>query len=177
MVSIFVPPFPKASIISNIIFNISMHIANIPIILGFQLPHLWVSIPARVYFSRSRHLPNLGLPNGLLEKEGRKEAKRGFLFVYKEGREDIRKKKQEEKPGYFSKMEINHLWVMCVHRCTPFSPPTPTPIHRMTVYCSKAVNSITNVQEAPSNVTTADLIGHFPFFIQMPSTGVLSQLF
>ena len=148
MLSIFVPPFPKASIISNIIFNISMYIANIPIILGFQLLHLWVSIPARVYFSRSGYLPKLGLPNGLLEKEGSKEAKRGFLFVYTEGREDIGKKNQEEKPGYFPKMEINHLWVMCVHLCTSFSPPTPTPIHRMTAYCSKAVNSITNVWEA-----------------------------
>ena len=110
-------------------------------------------------------------------KKERKEAKRGSLFVYKEGREDTGKKKQEEKPGYVYKMEINHLWVMCLYLCTRLSPSTPTPIHRKSAHCSKAVNSITNVQEAPSHVTTADLIGQFPFFIQMPTTSVLSQLF
>ena len=126
MLSIFVPPFPKASIISNIIFNIPIYIANIPIILGFQLPHLWVSIPARVYFSRSGHLPNWTCQMAFWrKKEGRKPREVFCLFIKKGGKILERKSKRKTQAMFLKWKLITFGSCVCICAHTSLSPPLP----------------------------------------------------
>ena len=101
------------------------------------------------------------------KKEGRKPREVFCLFIKKGGKILERKSKRKNQVIFLKWKLITFGSCVCIGVHPSLPPPRPP----------KTVNSITNVQEAPSNVTTADLIGHFPFFIQMPSTGVLSQLF